>query len=156
MYTISSETLLSKNKKGLWQWISKSTAKCISTFPSSPQVTSAAPQTAGRRLHLQQPYSSVTPLKSGPPETWIKQEAEVTCNHKNDKSEMANLSLIKAMTFKSAGAMRSVKMIFFKVLSKLFNSQHAPIYTGLGAEKPFPPEPSAVNTSIQALLSQYN
>lgn len=60
------------------------------------------------------------------------------------------------MTFKRAGAMRSVKMIFFKVLSKLFNSQHAPIYTGLGAEKPFTPEPSAVNTGIQALLSQYN
>lgn len=45
------------------------TAKCVITFPSSPPVTSAAPQTAGRRHRLRQPYSSVTPLKSGPPET---------------------------------------------------------------------------------------
>lgn len=43
------------------------TAKCVITFPSSPPVTSAAPQTAGRRRRLRQPYSSVTPLKSGPP-----------------------------------------------------------------------------------------
>lgn len=97
----------------------------VSTFPSSLRVTSAAPQTAGRRSRLQQPYSSAPPLKSGPPETGKKkQEADVTCNDKNDKTEMANLSLTEAMTFKRAGAIWCVKMVFFKVLSKLFISRH--------------------------------
>lgn len=61
-----------KDKKRGKQWFSRGTAKCVSTFPSSLRVTSAAPQTAGRRSRLQQPYSSATPLKSGPPETGKK------------------------------------------------------------------------------------
>lgn len=39
----------------------------VRTFPSSPPVTSAVPQTAERRRHLQQPCSSVTPWRSGLP-----------------------------------------------------------------------------------------
>lgn len=141
-----------KDKKRGKQWFSRGTAKCVSTFPSSLRVTSAAPQTAGRRSRLQQPYSSATPLKSGPPETGKKkQEADATCNDKNDKSEMANLSLTEAMTFKRAG----VKMVFFKVLSKLFISRHWSVEAP-GQKKTFTPEASAVTTGIQAFFPLCN
>lgn len=79
-----------KDKKRGKQWFSRGTAKCVSTFPSSLRVTSAAPQTAGRRSRLQQPYSSATPLKSGPPETGKKK------NRKQMSHAMTRMTRVRA------------------------------------------------------------
>lgn len=113
----------------------------VSMSPSSLLETSAVLRTAGRRRHLQQPYSSVPPLKSEPPETG-KKKAEVRHNDNNDRSMMANLSSTEAMKFKKSRSNETCQAVFFFffffwVLCELFISQHALLCEGSGAEKPF-------------------